>query len=224
MEFGVVFFIFNVLLFGAVTYYFYHVRKQQLVEDSLLVEKRKMLRNEIESDRSDIDKQLVDAKKRTEYILSESQTLAREIIEQLQRALSTTSILGEPIKIDIETFEQKLPQIEEQIKSQYVARIHKTMERLEMYEVSQAHKVESLAQEQQDLSHVQMQQMKIHMLEKMKKEIEEYKKSEIELLNEKIKKIVAQAAIDVFGHALTQQEHEELVNEAIKKALEKNIL
>ncbi len=69
-----------------------------------------------------------------------------------------------------------------------------------------------------------IQKVRQEELERMHKKIEDYKNAEIELFNEKVKKVVNEAAFDILGHSLTQLEQEELVMRAILKAREDNVL
>jgi hypothetical protein len=64
--------------------------------------------------------------------------------------------------------------------------------------------------------------MRVEELKRLRDRIERYKEEELSLFDKKVREVVDEAAIEVLGHQLTNQEHGELIAKALEKAREAN--
>lgn len=222
MNLPVILVVLNLILFTGIAFYF-AVQKKQLQEDQeLWLSKRKVLDDELEAERETVAINAIDAKSRSEFIITESESIANEVIEYLQNALGQEGDQKGIILPGSENYEYKLDQLRQAIKKQYSDRVKKLLAQLERFEVDQAQKFQQFAESQEALTDQNLQAKRVEMLQKMEARLATYKNEEVALFQEKVQKIVNEAAIDVLGHALTETEHEELILSAIKKAKMEN--
>jgi hypothetical protein len=161
------------------------------------------------------------AEEKATFIVRESEEIANEIITELQNLIGITS--GPEFSLPSgQNFEAELVTIKAKIKDQYKSRIEEVLRRFEAYQMQKARNIESFAEHEQETTDINLQKIRMEMLEKTRKRMEDYKNQEIELFNQKVKKVVDEAAQDFFGRALTNSEHEELIIDAVRKAREKN--
>lgn len=224
MNFIVLLFILNILFCGGAAYYFYAQKKQFEEEEKLTFKKQIYEDSEVEKEKKAIEKEFEKMKEKAAFILSESEKLAQELMKELQDALGRKSgeqpqLINENVNI-----EEQLGFLKEKIEKQYVDRIARLFKQLENLKTQEAIKVEKFAEEQEAITDVNIQKIRVEELEKIHQRIENYKNCEIDLFNEKVKKVVNQAAFDVLGHSLTSGESEELVARAIRKAREDHVI
>lgn len=224
MNIVVVLFLVNLIFFGAVAYYLSIQRKQLQDQSKLEYERREHESDSLESKKEEYVREFDEIKDKAEFILSESEKLAQELIVELQQALGKNSETGESILPDNSHLEEQLGFLKEKIKKQYASRISHLVKQLENVQMREARKVEKFAQEQEATTDVNLQKIRVEELEKMHQRIENYKNGEIALFNDKVKKVVIDAAQDYLGHSLTIGEQEELVTKAVRKAREEHVL
>jgi hypothetical protein len=224
MDFALLFLIINILFFGGIAYYFSVQRKQlQDAEEQAL--KRHMLEgDESQREKNEIQEEIAEAREKSEFIITESEKLAQELIVSLEEAVGRKEGKREDVFSPEIPIEEQLGFLKEKIKKEYVDKIRSLLKRLERFEMQKAMAIEKFAQEQEARADIILQKVRIEELEKMRVKIETYKNAEIALFDKKVKEVVNSAAMDILGHALTNQEQEELIINAVKKAREEKIL
>lgn len=224
MNIVVILFLVNLIFFGAVAYYL-SIQRKQLQEQSELEFKRSEHESDaLDNKKDEFEREFDEMKDKAEFILSESEKLAQDLMVELQNALGKKTETGQTVLPDNNHLEEQLGFLKEKIKKQYVNRISHLVTQLENVQIREAEKVEKFAQEQEATTDVNLQKHRMEELNKMHRRIESYKNGEIALFNEKVKKIVLDAAQDVLGHSLTMGEQEELVTRAVSRAREDHIL
>lgn len=224
MNFAVLIIIINLLFFAAVAFYYSNLKKQMQEEAKLNLEERKLHGEEMIYADEKLKEELAEVKKRANVILSESEKIAQELIYELESTLgkkSSRSALSLPGN---ENFEIELGNLSTKIKSQYINRIHSLLRSLERFEIQEAHKVEAFAEEQAVVTDKNLQILRVDELKKMHERIERYKEGEMALFDKKVREVIDLAAMDVLGHALTNQEQTELISKALEKARGENKL
>lgn len=224
MNFAVVILIINLLFFVSVALYYSNLRKQMRDETSLDFEERKLHGEEMERAEKKLKEELEEVKKKANMILSESEKIAQDLIVELEKTLGRKSSDTTPVLPNNSNFEMELGNLSQKIKSQYLNRIHSLLRSFERFQIQEAHKVVEFAQEQIVATDVNLQKIRVEELEKMHERIERYKEAEIALFNGKVKDVIDEAAMEVLGHVLSAQEHEELIVKALEKAKSENKL
>ncbi len=224
MNFALLFLIITLIFFGAVAYYFTVVRRETKEEHRIELEEEKLHEEEIRRDESRIKEELNDAHRRATAILSQSEKIAHELIAELEAVLgkkSAQTSLGVGKEMD---FEIELGQLSERIKVSYVDRIKGLLESLEKFQVDQAQKFQTFAEEQQVTTDKNLQAMRVEALNKVHQRIEKYKEEELALFNGKVKAVIDKAAMEVIGQALTSEEQDMLITKALEKAKQEGVI
>jgi cbb3-type cytochrome oxidase subunit 3 len=205
------------IIFGLVAYYFNVQRRAVQDQERMNLE----LLEDDQRERESLQEEKKEAEEKATFIVRESEEIANEIITELQNLIGITS--GPEFSLPSgQNFEAELVTIKAKIKDQYKSRIEEVLRRFEAYQMQKARNIESFAEHEQETTDINLQKIRMEMLEKTRKRMEDYKNQEIELFNQKVKKVVDEAAQDFFGRALTNSEHEELIIDAVRKAREKN--
>lgn len=218
MDFAVLFLIINLVIFAAVAWYFSAQRSQIIKQQEMnveLVEVDAKTREEIQQAEKTADEH-------ARFVLKESENLANGLIFDLEKAIGAP--LDDP-KFTLPRgvhMEADLVTMKDTVRKLYVEKIRQLLVGLQDFQISEAKKFEEFAEKEQEETDVNLQKMRIEMLEKTRLKLDEYKKEEIALFNAKVKKVVDEAAQDLLGHALTNEEHEELILQAVKAARERN--
>ena len=224
MNFAVLFLVINFLFFVAVAYYFLVMRRQMAEEKKEESKEREFQADKIEAAEHELKEELQDVRERANKILEESENIAKELIGELEKTLGKKH---SSISVDLpsdDNFEVELGSLSNKLKSHYVVRIKNLLTSLEKYELQEAKKVEEFAREQQDLPSESLQSMRVAQLQKMHEKIERYKEEELRLFDKKVKDVIDMAAKEVIGHALTNDEQEEAIMSALRKAKEQHRL
>lgn len=217
------FLVFNLVFFAAVAYYFLKLKSGLSDERRLELEEEKVHEDEVMHDESRIQGELDNAHKRSLAILSESEKIANELILELEKVIGRKDTDISYIRPG-ENFEIELGRLSEKIHSHYIERIKKLLKSVENFEIDQAQKVLSYSEEQQAITDKNLQQMRLEELEKIHQRIERYKEEELSLFDKKVKAVIDKAAVEVLGKALTSQEQESLIEEALEKAKKEGII
>lgn len=224
MNFALLFLIINIVFFGGIAYYFSVQRKQLQDEEEQAQKRHEYADISVERERKELEEELVEVREKGEFILDESEKLAQELIYSLDSALGSEGRKISDLYSKDRPIEEQLGFLREKIKHEYVDKIHSLLKRLEKFEMQKAVNVEKFASEQEERNDKNMQKVRMEELEKIHEKIENYKNAEIALFDKKVKVVIESAAMDVLGHALTNQEQEELIIKALTKAREENIL
>lgn len=222
MNFAFLFLIISLIFLGAVGYYFTVARKAINDEKDKVVEEEKAHRELMEKDEERIKEELAEVHEKATLILSESEKIAQELINELENVLGKKESNVSVNLPEGSDFEIELGSLSDRLKNNYVNKIKHLLVSLEKFEIQKAHEVEKFAEEQQVSTDVNLQKKRIDELNKMHERIEKYKKEELLLFDQKVKEVVDQAAIEVLGHSLTNQEHGELIAKALEKAREEH--
>lgn len=224
MSFALLFLIINLIFFGAIAYYFLVVRRQLNEERKVELGHQAFEEEKLEEAELELKDELQEVRIRANKILAESENIARELIVELENTLgkkhADTTV---PLPSE-DNFEVELGSLSNKIKSHYVIRIQNLLKSLEKYELQEARKVEAFAQDQMESADKNLQSMRISALSKMHEKIERYKEEELMLFDKKVKEVIDQAAQEVLGHSLTNQDIDESILKALEKAKEQHKL
>ena len=218
MNFAILFLIINLLFFGAVAYYFLIVKKQMQEEKEVEFEHIRVDEQRLEKAENALKEELIEVRSRANSILEESENIAKELIIELENVLGrkhTDTTVDLPAGSD---FEFELGNLSNKIKSHYVMRIKNLLTSLEKYELSEAQKVLKFADQQEESTDRNIQKIRVEQLSKLQQRLDKYKEEELSLFDKKVEVVVDQAAAEVIGHLLTNQEHKEAILKALEKA------
>lgn len=217
MSFAALFLGICFIIFGLVAYYFHAQRRQVQEQEKINLE----LLEDDQRERESLKDQEREVESKATFIVKQSEDIANEIISEVQNIIGVKSS-PEYVLPTGQNIEAELVTIKEKIKDQYKKRIEEVLRRFEDFQMQKAKNIESFAQHEQETTDINLQKMRVEMLEKVHRRIEDYKTQELALFDGKVKKAVDEAVRDVFGHALTNAEHEELIMRAVQKAKDKN--
>lgn len=220
MNFALLFLIISLIFFGAVGYYFMVTRKELMDEKEKILEEEKVHERIMEKDEEKIKDELLQVHEKATMILKQSQKIAQEIINDLEKALGKN---GKDISVKLpegNNFELELGSLSDRLKNNYVNRIKGLLLSLEKFEYQKAKEVEEFASAQQVTTDINLQKKRVVELEKMHERIEKYKEEELSLFDEKVEKVIDEAAKEVLGKILTSDDQTELIAKALEKARE----
>lgn len=218
MILSLLFLLITLLFFGATAYYFTVTRKEIKEEKEVENEAEKEHREEIARAEEKIKEELREVHEKATLILSEAEKIAQELINELESVLGKK---GHDVKVALpegNSFEVELGSLSDRLKNNYVNKIKHLLVSVEKFEYQKAKEVEDFAEEQKISTDISMQKIREQQLQKMHERIEKYKEEELLLFDKKVREVIDQAAQDVLGHQLTNQEHGELIAKALEKA------
>ncbi len=224
MNWAILIVIINLIFFGAIAYYFLNVRITMREEQKDEAEKQKRLDEKIEKEEEKIAEELSNAKDKATAIIEESEKIAEELIVELENSLGQKEGSLHVNLVVGNDFEIKLGELSSKLKRLYSKRIHSLLSALENFQVDEAQKFTAFEEQQEEMTDRNLQQVRVEELEKMHKRIEQYKEEELALFDQKVKKLIEEAAQDVLGQALTSQEQELLIEKALAKAKEEGVI
>ncbi len=218
MILSLLFLIIALVFFGAIAYYFTVTRKEIKAEKELDNEAEKLHREEMKQDEEKIKEEMREVREKATLILAESEKIAQELINELEGVLGKR---GKGVDVPLpegNSFGVELGSLSDRLKNNYVSKIKHLLVSVEKFEYQKAKEVEEFAEEQKLSTDVSMQKMREQELQKMHERIEKYKEEELSLFDKKVRVVIDQAAQEVLGHQLTNQEHGELIAKALEKA------
>lgn len=181
------------IIFGLVAYYFNAQRKAIQDQERMNLE----LLEDDQRERESLQEEKKEAEEKATFIVRESEEIANEIITQLQNLIGVASNPEYSLPSG-QNFEAELVTIKAKIKDEYKTRIEEVLRRFEAFQMQKAKNIESFAEHDQETTDMNLQKMRIEMLEKTKKRMEDYMNQEIELINGKVKKVFDEAAQELF--------------------------
>lgn len=224
MNLALFFLIVTIVFFGVVVYYFTVVKKSIQADQRHDLEEEKLRDEGVIRDEKRIKEERTDTHKRATAILTHSENIAQDLINELESALGKAGPNQKLIVPAGSSFEIELGGLSEKIKNQYITRIKSLLESLEKFQVNEAQKVLAFAEEQQVSTDKNLQQIRVEELEKVHKRIESYKEEELALFNKKVKEVIDAAAISVIGEVLTSEEQDKMITNALDKARKEGVI
>lgn len=218
MNYYLLFLIFSIAFASVVGWYFSRARKEIDEEKKLVLEEEKVHQEVMRQDEQRIKDELAEVHEKATIILSEAEKIAQDLINELEDVLGKKAKdVNVPLP-QVSNFEAELGSLSDRLKNNYVNKIKHLLASVEKFEYQKAKEVEKFAEEQKVTTDQNLQKMRLEALEKMHQRIERYKEEELSLFDKKVREVVDQAAMEVLGHQLTNQEHAELIQKALEKA------
>lgn len=222
MNYYLLFLLFSIAFASVVGWYFSRARKGIDDEKKLFLEEEKVHQEVMKHDEQQIKDELAEVHEKATLILSEAEKIAQDLIHELEEVLGKRSRdVNLPLPSG-SSFEIELGSLSDRLKNNYVNKIKHLLVSVEKFEYQKAKEVEKFAEEQKITTDQNLQKMRQVELEKMHQRIERYKEEELSLFDKKVREVVDQAAMEVLGHQLTNQEHGELIQRALEKAREEH--
>lgn len=223
MNYSLIFLLIALTFLGIVGLYFSYSRKR-MEEKRQALEEEKFHHEVIEQEEQRVKDELSEVHEKANMILSEAEKIATELINELEDALGKK---GEEVNVDLpndSNFEIELGSLSDRLKNNYVNRIKHLLVSVEKFEYQKAKEVEEFAEEQQVTTDKNLQKLRAEALQKMHERIERYKEEELSLFDRKVEEVVNEAAKEVLGHSLTNQEHQEIIKKAIERARAEKVI
>lgn len=223
MNYSLIFLLIALTFLGIVGLYFSYSRKR-MEEKRQALEEEKFHHEVIEHEEQRVKDELSEVHEKANMILSEAEKIATELINELEDALGKK---GEEVNVDLpndSNFEIELGSLSDRLKNNYVNRIKHLLVSVEKFEYQKAKEVEEFAEEQQVTTDKNLQKIRAEALQKMHERIERYKEEELSLFDRKVEEVVNEAAKEVLGHSLTNQEHQEIIKRAIERARTEKVI